>query len=226
VPDVYRAREFLKEFRGFEASGALPELIVMLLPNDHTMGTRPGVPTPRAAVADNDLALGRIVEAITRSRFWPETAIFVVEDDPQAGLDHVDGHRTLAQVISPYTRRGLVDHTFYSQVGMVKTIELVLGLPPMNQMDLAAPALRSCFQDRPDLRPFAARSSEVPLDELNPPLAALSGARLDWARKSLELPLDDVDDADEDTLNRILWHATRGYDVTYPQLARRKDDDD
>jgi hypothetical protein len=226
VPDVYRAREFLKEFRGFEASGALPELIVMLLPNDHTMGTRPGVPTPRAAVADNDLALGWIVEAITRSRFWPETAIFVVEDDPQAGLDHVDGHRTLAQVISPYTRRGLVDHTFYSQVGMVKTIELVLGLPPMNQMDLAAPALRACFQDRPDLRPFAARSSEVPLDELNPPLAALSGARLDWARKSLELPLDDVDEADEDTLNRILWHAARGYDVAYPQLARRQDDDD
>ena len=98
-------REFLKEFREFEAKGSLPNLIVMLLPNDHTSGTRPRLPTPRAVVADNDLALGQIVEAVTKSRFWPETAIFVAEDDPQAGLDHIDGHRTIAQVISPYTRR-------------------------------------------------------------------------------------------------------------------------
>jgi DNA-binding beta-propeller fold protein YncE len=226
VPDVYRAREFLKEFRAFEARGALPDLIVMLLPNDHTSGTRPDLPTPRATVADNDLALGRIVEAITHSRFWPETAIFVVEDDPQAGLDHVDGHRTVAQVISPYTRRGSVDHNFYSQVGMVKTIELILGLPPMNQMDLAAPAMRSCFQDRPDSRPFVARPNQVPLDEMNPPLTALSGPRLFWARKSLDLPLDDIDEADEDTLNQILWYATKGYDVAYPKVARAENDDD
>ena len=226
VPDVYRAREFLKEFREFEARGTLPNLIVMLLPNDHTSGTRPDLPTPRAMVADNDLALGQIVAAITASRFWPETAIFVVEDDPQAGLDHVDGHRTLAQVISPYTRRGSVDHTFYSQVGMVKTIELILGLPPMNQMDLAAPAMRSCFQNHPDPRPFTTRPNHIPLDEMNPPLSALSGPRLDWARKSLELPLDDIDDADEDTLNRIVWHATKGYDVPYPKLARVDEDDD
>ena len=142
----------------------------MLLPNDHTSGTKPGLPTPRATVADNDLALGRIVEAVTKSRFWPETAIFVAEDDPQAGLDHVDGHRTIAQVISPYTRRGSVDHSFYSQVGMVKTIELILGLPPMNQMDLAAPPMRGCFQEHSDLTPFTARPNEVPLDEMNPPL--------------------------------------------------------
>ena len=170
-------------------------------------------------VADNDLALGRIVEAVTKSRFWPETAIFVAEDDPQAGLDHVDGHRTIAQVISPYTRRGSVDHSFYSQVGMVKTIELILGLPPMNQMDLAAPPMRGCFQERPDLTPFTARPNEVPLDEMNPKLADLSGPRLFWAQKSLKLDLDDVDEADEETLNQILWHATRGYDVPYPQVA-------
>jgi YVTN family beta-propeller protein len=225
VPDVYRAREFLKEFRDFEARGSLPDLIVMLLPNDHTSGTKPGLPTPRAAVADNDLALGRIVEAISRSRFWPETAIFVVEDDPQAGLDHVDGHRTVAQVISPYTRRGSVDHSFYSQVGMIKTIELILGLPPLNQMDLAAPALRNCFQDHADTRPFSARPNQVPLDEMNPPLAALSGAELFWARKSAELPLDDVDGADEETLNRIVWHSTRGYDMPYPRIIRADDDE-
>jgi YVTN family beta-propeller protein len=226
VPDVYRARVFLKEFSDFEAKGTLPDLIVMLLPNDHTSGTKPGLPTPRAAVADNDLALGRIVAAITRSRFWAETAIFVVEDDPQAGLDHVDGHRTVAQVISPYTRRGSVDHSFYSQVGMIKTIELILGLPPMNQMDLAAPALWRCFQDHPDTRPFTARPNQVPLDELNPPLAALSGVQLYWARKSAELPLDDVDGADEEALNRVVWHATRGYDVAYPRITRADDDDD
>src|SRR5438445_11465104 len=102
--------------------------MIMLLPNDHTAGTRPGFPTPRAMVADNDLALGRIVDAVSRSKFWPETAIFVTEDDPQAGLDHVDGHRTIGLVISPYTRGRGVDHTFSSQVGMVKTIELILGL--------------------------------------------------------------------------------------------------
>jgi sugar lactone lactonase YvrE len=225
VPDVHRAREFLKEFRAFEARGELPDLLVMILPDDHTSGTRPGLPTPRAAVADNDLALGRIVEAITRSKFWPETAIFVVEDDPQAGLDHVDGHRTVAQVISPYTRRGTVDHGFYTQLGMVKTIELILGLPPMNQMDLAAPALRGCFQDRPDLLPFTARPNQIQLDEMNPPLARLSGPRLHWARKSLELPLDQLDAADEESFNRILWHATKGYDVSYPAVARSDDED-
>jgi YVTN family beta-propeller protein len=226
VPDVYRAREFLKEFQAFEARGSMPRLIVMLLPNDHTDGTRPNFPTPRAMVADNDLALGQIVEAVSHSRFWPDTAIFVAEDDPQAGLDHVDGHRTIAQVISPYTRRHMVDHTFYSQLGMVKTIELILGLPPMNQMDLAAPAMRNCLRNRPDFRAYQARANAVPLDEMNRKVSELSGPQLYWAQKSLELDLDDVDDADEVAMNHILWHATKGYDVPYPQLARVDDDED
>src|SRR5206468_2062813 len=171
VQDVYRAGEFIRELKEFEVSGNLPSFMIMLLPNDHTAGTRPGFPTPRAMVADNDLALGQIVEAISQSRFWPETAIFVTEDDPQAGIDHVDGYRTIGQVISPYTRRGAVDHSFYSQVGMVKTIELILGLPPMNQLDLAAPAMRHCFRDKPDPRPYRARANAIPLDEMNPTLA-------------------------------------------------------
>src|SRR5262249_18288997 len=136
APDVYRAELFLEEFRAFEKKGGLPNLIVMSLPCDHTEGTRPGFPTPRAMVADNDLALGRIVEAVSRSRFWKETCIFVVEDDPQDGFDHVDGHRTVALALSPYTKRKFVDNTCYNQTGMVKTIELILGLPPMNQLDL------------------------------------------------------------------------------------------
>ncbi|MEO6811817.1 MAG: alkaline phosphatase family protein [Isosphaeraceae bacterium] len=226
VPDVYRAKEFLKEFKEFEANGDLPNLIIMLLPNNHTAGTRPDLPTPRAMVADNDLALGRIVEAVSHSKYWPETVIFVCEDDPQAGLDHVDGHRTVAQAISPYTRRGMVDHGFYSQVGLVKTMELILGLPPMNQMDLAAPAMRGCFQDEADLRPYTAKPNIVPLDEMNPSLSQLSGKALHWAQVSLELDLDDVDDAPEDTFNRIIWHAVKGVDVPYPAVARAEDDDE
>jgi DNA-binding beta-propeller fold protein YncE len=227
VPDVYRAREFLKEFHEFEQKQELPRLIVMLLPNDHTEGTRPDFPTPEAMMADNDLALGRVVAAVTRSRFWPTTAIFVTEDDPQDGFDHVDGHRTVGQVISPYTRRRFVDHTFYTQIGMLKTIELILGLPPMNQLDLAAAPLRGCFQDERDTRPFRVRASQIPLNTMNPDLSQLTGPRRYWAQKSLELKLDDVDEADEETLNRILWHAVKGYDTPYPKVAQvDKDDDD
>jgi hypothetical protein len=139
----------------------------------------------------------------------------VVEDDPQNGFDHVDGHRTVALVISPYTRHRFVDHTNYNQTGMVKTIELILGLPPMNRLDLSATPLRTCFQPVPDLAPYTCRPNRVALDEMNPPLNKLQGAALHWARKSLELDLDEADEADEDTLNRILWHAARG-DAPYP----------
>jgi hypothetical protein len=140
----------------------------------------------------------------------------VVEDDPQFGMDHVDGHRSVAQVISPYTKRGFVDHTNYNQTGMVKSIELLLGLPPMNQLDLSATALRNCFRDTPDLTPYVSVPNRVPLDELNPPLEKLRGAARDWAKKSLELAFDKEDEADEDTLNRILWHSVRGYETPYP----------
>jgi YVTN family beta-propeller protein len=222
TPDVYRAELFLEEFRRFEKKGALPNLIYMALPCDHTEGTKPDFPTPRAMVADNDLALGRIVAAVSKSRFWKETCIFVVEDDPQAGFDHVDGHRTVALVISPYTRRKHVDCTCYNQTGMVKTIELILGLPPMNQLDLSATALRRCFQDRPDLTPYTCRPSRIALDEMNPPLKALRGRALYWARKSLELDLDHADRADEDTLNRILWHSVRGAEPYPEEYAARR----
>ncbi|MCC6418274.1 MAG: bifunctional YncE family protein/alkaline phosphatase family protein [Gemmataceae bacterium] len=215
MPDVYRAKLFLDEFKEFERKGDFPNLVYLFLPCDHTSGTRPDAPTPRAMVADNDLALGRVVEAVSKSKFWRDTCIFVVEDDPQNGFDHVDGHRTIALVISPYTKRKFVDHTNYNQTGMVKTIELILGLPPMNQLDLSATPMRACFQEQPDLTPYTHLPNQVPLDEMNPPLKKLKGQALSWAKKSLELNLDDVDAADEDTFNRILWHATRG-DLPYP----------
>src|SRR5205807_3516496 len=168
-----------------------PNLVYLYLPCDHTSATRPDFPTPAAMVADNDLALGQVVEAISRSKFWKDTCIFVVEDDPQSGFDHVDAHRTVALVISPYTRRKFVDRTNYNQTGMVKTIELILGLPPMNQLDLSATAMRRCFQARPDLTPYVCRPNNVALDEMNPALKKVSGKALYWARKSLELNLDE-----------------------------------
>jgi YVTN family beta-propeller protein len=217
APDVYRAKVFGEDLKMYERAGVLPNLIYVTLPCDHTEGTRPGFPTPRAMVADNDLALGRIVEAVTHSTFWPKTCILVVEDDPQNGFDHVDGHRTVALAISPYTRRGSVDHTSYNQTGMVKTIELMLGLPPMNQLDLSATPMRRCFQAQPDFSPFTCLPNQIPLDEMNPPLPTLRGEALHWAKKSLQLDLDEGDKADEDTLNRILWHAVKGSGSPYPK---------
>ena len=204
----------------------MPNFIIMSLPCNHTEGTTPDFPTPRAMVADNDFALGRIVEAVSKSQFWKDTCILVVEDDPQNGYDHVDGHRTVALAISPYTKRRFVDHTNYNQTGMVKTIELMLGLPPMNQMDLSATPMRNCFQREPNLKPFIAVQNRIPLDEMNPPLKSLTGKAKFWAEKSLALNLREGDKADEDTLNRIIWHATRGNDVPYPdRFVRGKTDE-
>ena len=220
VPDIHRAEQFTDELKRFEREGSLPNFMIMLLPNDHTSGTKPGMPTPEASVADNDVALGHIVESLSHSKFWPETCIFVVQDDPQAGFDHIDGHRTVAMVISPYTRRKAVDSTNYNQTSMVRTMELILGLPPMNQFDASATAMTSCFTDKPDFTPYEAVPNIVPLDRLNPELSSIHDPRqLHWAQISLKMPLDEVDQADEDTLNRILWHAVRGRDDTYPAWA-------
>lgn len=220
VSDVYRASEFIKELKEFEENGSFPNFIIMLLPNDHTSGTQPGMPTPQAAVADNDLALGQIVEAISRSKFWKETCILVTEDDPQNGLDHVDGHRTVGLVISPYTKRGEVISSYYSQINMVRTIENILGLPPMNQLDRSAEPMVDCFTAKPDFTPYNALKNNIPLDQLNPSLVSLTGDQLYWAEKSLEQNLDDIDLIDEITFNRIIWHATKGYDRPYPEISR------
>ncbi|MCB9208818.1 MAG: bifunctional YncE family protein/alkaline phosphatase family protein [Ignavibacteriales bacterium] len=218
VPDVYRAEEFIKEFREFEKNDNFPNFIIMLLPNDHTSGTRPGLPTPRAAVADNDLALGQIVEVISHSKFWKETCILVTEDDPQAGLDHIDGHRTVGLVISPYTKRGEVVSTNYSQINMFRTIENILGIPPLNQFDLAAEPMTDCFTDQPDFTPYKALPNKIPLDELNPSLAEITGEQHYWAQKSIEQNLDDYDRIEEETFNKIIWHSVKGYDVPYPEI--------
>ena len=226
VLDVMRANEFLKEFREFEKNGDLPNFMIMLLPNDHTVGTRPNYPTPRAAVADNDLAVGRIVEAISRSEYWKDTAIFMVQDDPQAGFDHVDGRRTVALCVSPYTKRGEVVSTHYNQSSMLRTMELILGLSPMSQFDMAANPMVECFTETPDFTPFTAVPNRVPLDELNPEVSQLEGMERYYAEQSLEMPLDDIDMADEDTFNRIIWHSVKGVDTEYPAWAAGLADND
>ncbi|CAN5546072.1 alkaline phosphatase family protein [soil metagenome] len=215
VPDVYRARMFIEQLKEWEKSGTMPNLIYLYLPCDHTSGTRAGAPTPKAMVADNDLALGQCVEAISKSKFWGKTCLLSVEDDPQNGFDHVDSHRTVALAISPYSKRKFVDSTCYNQTGMVKTIELMLGLPPMNQLDLSATPMRACFAETPDLTPYKCRPNKIPLDTMNPPAKSLTGNALKWALKSEALDLSEADLADEDTLNRILWFSVHG-DREYP----------
>ena len=216
VPDQVRVDRFLEEFQTFEQRGSVPKLMVLLLSQDHTAGTSPGFPTPRAMVADNDLALGRLVEAISKSSIWPKTAIFVVEDDAQSGVDHVDGHRTVALVVSPWTRGRGVDSTFYTTINLYRTMELILGLPPSNQFDLAADPMFSVFVRQPGSAPYRARPNLVALDEMNPPLRALSGKARRFAEASMAMDLDEPDAAPEDLLNRAIWHSIRGDGAPYP----------
>jgi YVTN family beta-propeller protein len=216
IPDVARARVFLDDLKRMEAAGAMPNLTLLQLPSNHTNGTTAGSSTPRAMVADNDLALGQVVEALTKSRFWPKMAIFVVEDDAQNGVDHVDGHRTVALAISPYVRRGSVDSTFYSTQSMVKTIELMLGLPTMSIFDLIAEDMRASFQGTADPTPYSAVMPEVSLFDVNPPVKALKGPARDAAVASAHMRFDIPDAAPTEKLNRILWHTVRGWETPYP----------
>ncbi len=227
IPDVFRAAEFIKELKQSEKTGQWPELVIICLPNDHTSGTSAGAPTPAAQVADNDLAFGQIVAAISQSPFWKETCIFAIEDDPQAGWDHVSGYRTTAYVVSPYTKRGAVVRTQYNQTSLLRTIELMLGLPPMNQMDATATPLTDCFTATPDFTPFTAVLNQVPLDEMNPDPKKISDPRLRrQAYASARLPLAKPDQCPEDLLNRIIWHAVKGPEASYPTWAISSGGDD
>lgn len=229
IPDVFRAKQFIEELKGFNTRGEFPHLTIICLPNDHTSGTKAGSPTPAAQAADNDLAFGQIVEAVSRSKFWKETCIFAVEDDPQNGWDHVSGYRTTAYVVSPYTRRGAVVSTQYNQTSLIRTMELMLGLPPMNQLDATATPMSDCFTNTPNFSPFTAVANNVPLDQMNPEPKKISDATLRrHAEISAHLPLDEMDKCPEDTLNRILWAAMKGPHEPYPAWAVKltEDDDD
>lgn len=207
--DMERAKYWIDDLHKAEASGDLPRFTIMSLGEDHTRGTQPGQFTPDASVASNDLGLGRIVEAATHSRFWNEMAIFIIEDDAQNGPDHVDAHRTVGLVVSPYCKRGFVDSTLYTTASMVRTMELILGLPPMTQYDAGATPMFNCFQKTPQAVVYQPLTPQVDMfakNTKNSPGAKLS-ARMDFHEYDL---------APEDQLNRVLWLAAKGPDVPYP----------
>ncbi|MBK8979144.1 MAG: phosphoesterase [Planctomycetes bacterium] len=216
IPDVLRADRFLAELATAEQSGDWYDFMIVYLPQDHTSGLTRGMPTPEAHVADNDLALGRIVEGISRSRFWSETCVFVVEDDPQNGFDHVDGHRSLCLVASPYARRGAVVSEFYNQTSVLHTMQRMLGLPAMNQLDAGSPLMTACFTSTYDATPYTAIEPDIPLDRLAlAPEDAPPELRPLYAATAAQ-DFAGFDRADEDALNRVLWHAIRGAEARYP----------
>ena len=219
VPDIVRSAKFIEHLKRDEAAGTMPDFTIVWLNTDHTSGTGVGKPTPAAQVADNDLAVGQIVEAVSHSKFWKDTCIFIIEDDPQNGWDHVSGYRTTAYVVSPWTKRHAVVGTQYNQTSLLRTMELMLGLPPMNQMDATATPMFDCFTNQPDFTAFTAATNNVPLDEMNPPPKKVADvqSRQD-AYVSARLPLNQPDRCPEGVLNRILWRATMG-NKPFPEWA-------
>ncbi len=213
MSDTTRFEIWAKEFRQFIKDGDMPRFTVLSLPGDHLLGTRPGIQTPKAMMAENDLVLGKIVEEISHSPFWNQTAIFVIEDDPQSGPDHVDCHRTAALVISPYTQRGIADHTMYSSSGMLRTMEELLGLSPLTQYDASATPMWNSFSSNPNFTPFTALKNRVPLNELNSETAY-------GAKESLNLTLYQADSAPDNEYNEILWKAIMGEDKPVPSIKR------
>jgi len=212
-PDVKRAERFASELRRYERDGGMPQLSIVRLPNDHTAGTRAGKPTPTAMVAENDLALGLLVEAVSKSKFWKETAIFVIEDDAQNGPDHVDAHRVVALVISPYTKRRFTDSTLYSTSSMLRTMELILGLKPMSQFDAAARPMYNSFAAAPDATPYAHAVPETDLKAVNQRTAF--GAAL-----SETFDLSKEDAADDLLFNEVIWRSVKGPGARMPAPVR------
>jgi hypothetical protein len=214
ITDQSRINEWLSEFHGYEANGNLPTVEFVRLPNDHTVGTAPGKPTPKAMVADNDLALGKLVDAVSHSKFWGSTAIFVIEDDAQNGPDHVDAHRTIAQVISPYSHTGEVDSTFYSTVSMLRTIELMVGLPPLTQFDAAATPMADSFSHQANLAPYDAITPSQSLTQVNSATAAM-------ARVARQFDVTGADKVPEAQLNASIWKSVKGRHSRMPRPVNR-----
>ena len=212
-PDCKRTDRFLQELAEFEKTGEMPRLVIVRLPNDHTSGTSPGKWTVTACVGENDLALGRLVEGLSKSRFWREMAIFVIEDDAQNGSDHVDAHRTVALAISPYIKRHTVDSTMYSTSSMLRTMELILGLEPMSQFDAAARPMFNSFTSQPDFTPYVHRPARVDINARNT-------RRAPMAEISQRLNLEIEDRADDLVFNQIIWKAVKGPDAVMPPPVR------
>lgn len=212
--DMHKVDGWIQDLKAAEAGGELPRFTIMSLGEDHTSGTTPGRPTPDAAVGSNDVAIGKIVEAASRSRFWREMAIFIIEDDAQNGPDHVDAHRTIGLVISPWTKRGAVDSTFYTTASMIRTMELILGMPPLTQYDAGATPMFNCFEKRAELVAYNPLKPQVDLNAINKATAF-------GAVESRKMDFDEYDRAPEDELNRILWRVAKGPSIPYPVPIHR-----
>jgi len=213
IPDEERVKIWADEFRQMDQIGTVPQLSIIRLGGDHTNGAAPGALTPRAYVAENDRALGELVDTISHSAAWSSSAIFVLEDDAQNGPDHVDAHRSVLLAISPYSRRGAVDSTLYTTCGVLRTMELILGLPPMTQLDAAATPMYHAFATAPTLTPFTHLPARVSLTERNDwatPGAAAS-ARMDFSAPDLAPDLE---------LNQIIWETVRGRGSVMPPPRR------
>jgi YVTN family beta-propeller protein len=236
IPDQYRFEIFKKEFEKHVKNHDLPALNIMWIPNDHTAGNATGAPTPQAMVADNDLAVGKIIDLISHSPYWKDSAIFITEDDAQNGLDHVDGHREPAFVISPWVKRGITDSHYWTVINMVRSIEQILGLPPMNINDAAAEPMSELFTNNPDFRPYQFSPNQIPLDLLNGHLGAnlaaiantksvthqtqnLSKLWTEWSNQNNEKftgKFASPDGVNANMLNHAVWYATEGFDIPYP----------
>jgi YVTN family beta-propeller protein len=221
--DVAHADRILADLQdyGTKPPVGLKQLTTIWFPNDHTSGTSPGAFMPESDVADNDMAVGKLVDAITHSKkYWLDepTLIFVVEDDAQGGLDHVEGHRTVGLVISPYNKRHQIVSTNYNQLNMVRTLELVLGMKPLNQFDAAALPMREVFQNHADYRPYTLEKNRIALNLRNPPLKKLSGTARHWAAVSAMLDFSEPDRADPEQLTAVLWGHTHK-DEAYPPAS-------
>ena len=215
IPDQVRADAFLKELAEFEQRGSYPDFVILYLPNDHTAGELKA----QSYLADNDLALGRCIEGLSHSRFWKDMAIIVIEDDPQSGQDHVDGHRSICLVASPWAKRGVIISKFYNESSVLHTIDQMLGLPPLNQMVAAAPMMEDCFQDTPDLTPYKCLVPEFPLNvDKSAPAPPKTRAEKALAARIAALDFSKPDLIDDDALNRAQWmetHPGERYPVEY-----------
>ena len=213
ISDITRFKKWEREFNEFVRSDSLPAFNLIRLPNDHTKGTDIGSLTPKAYVAQNDFALGLMIDKISKSRFWKESIIFVLEDDAQNGSDHVDAHRSTLLVICPYIKRNFVDHTMYSTSSVLKTIELILGLKPMTQFDLAATPILAPVADQPDYSTYNAISPLVNIEEKN-----IAGAY--GSKRSSEFDFSREDDIPDVELNEIIWKSIKGKDSKMPPPVR------
>lgn len=218
--DQQRADIFIEEWKEAEKNNTLPNLMVVSLPNDHSAGTSPDFPTPNAMVADNDLAVGKIIDMISKSRYWDSTVIFITQDDSQSGWDHISAYRTVGLVISPYSSKKLVT-TEYNQTSMLRTIEQILGIPPMNVMDATARLMTDCFQGTKDSTPYHFLPNNIPLDEMNRKLNALSAKERKMALQSQHEVFNEIDGGKDDIMNRIIWQYAKG-DIPYPGEVRQK----